>query len=213
MSARGAPERVRSGDARVPVPYLEGKFLDFLETVPDAMLLSDPEGLIVLVNTNAERMFGYSRSELLGKEIEVLMPERVRSQHKRDRRAYYGDPSIRPMGVGKELYASGKDGVEFPAEISLSPVVIRENVYVWSAIRDIRVRKRSIAQLREVTQNKLTALGGFLSLCAWCKRILDQTGSWQQLDTYIESRSKIHFTHGICPDCLRKLDAGEDRVR
>jgi protein-histidine pros-kinase len=107
--------------------FIEGKFLDFLETVPDAMILSDHNGRIILLNTNAERIFGYSRDELLGKEVEILLPDRFRTRHRRHRTAYYADPGIRPMGVGEDLYACGKDGVEFPVEIRLSPVEIKGN--------------------------------------------------------------------------------------
>jgi PAS domain S-box-containing protein len=105
--------------------YIEGKFLDFVETVPDAMILSDHQGRITLVNGNTEQMFGYSRNELLGKKIEILVPDRLRSRHRRDRAVYYSEPSVRPMGVGQALCACGKNGAEFPVEISLSPVEIR----------------------------------------------------------------------------------------
>jgi protein-histidine pros-kinase len=138
---------VSTGGAQVLPGYIEGKFLDFLETVPDAMILSDHSGRIMLLNINAERMFGYSRDELLGKEVEILVPDRFRTRHRRHRKAYYADPCIRPMGVGEDLYACGKDGVEFPVEISLSPVEIKGNPFVWSTIRNINDRERSIAQL------------------------------------------------------------------
>jgi PAS domain S-box-containing protein len=189
----------------VSLAYLEAKFSGFLETVPDAMILSDQQGRIVLVNSNTERMVGYSRHELLSKEIEILIPDRVRSLHPQNRIAYCADPSVRPMGVGAALYACGKDGVEFPVEISLSPVHIKRNTFVWSAIRDIH-DQYSIAQIREAVKNKLIALKGLLSVCAWCKKIHDESGSWEHLDKYIQTHSRIQFSHGICPNCLRRLD-------
>jgi PAS domain S-box-containing protein len=182
------------------------KFLQFLESVPDAMILSDQTGRIVLANTNTERMFGYSRDELVGKELEILIPERLRALHRKHRGVYHVDPSIRRMGVGRDLCACGKDGVEFPVEISLSPVEIRGKTLVWSAIRNISDRERSIAQLLAELEEKRLVLGGLISICAWCKRIKDQGGFWQQLERYIESRSSAKFTHGICQDCLEKLE-------
>ena len=180
--------------------------LQFLESVPDAMILSDRTGQIVLSNTNTERMFGYSSEELVGKEIEILVPERLRALHRGHRAVYYADPCIRRMGVGRDLCACGKDGVEFPVEISLSPVEIRGKAFVWSAIRNISDRDRSVAQLLAELEKKGLILGGLISICAWCKRIQDQGGLWQQLERYIESHSHAKFSHGICPDCLEKLE-------
>jgi PAS domain S-box-containing protein len=206
VSGAARPRAVNTVGAEVRLAYLEAKIAGFLETVPDAMILSDQQGRIVLVNSNTERMFGYSRDELLGKEIEILIPDWVRSLHRRNRIAYYADPGIRPMGVGAELYAWGKDGVEFPVDITLSQVHIKRNTFVWSAIRNIRGRQHSIAQTREAIKNKLIALKGLLSVCAWCKKIHDEGGSWEHLDKYIQTHSRIQFTHGICPNCLRQLD-------
>jgi protein-histidine pros-kinase len=186
--------------------YIEGKFLDFVETVPDAMILSDHQGRITLVNSNTEQMFGYSRDELMGKKVEILVPDRFRSRHRRDRAVYYSEPSVRPMGVGEVLCGCGKDGVEFPVEISLSPVEIRGSAFVWSAIRNINDRERSVAPLRAAIEKKLIDLESLISICAWCKRIHDGGASWQPLDVYIESHSKTKFTHGLCQDCLRKLE-------
>src|SRR5215831_15577098 len=162
MSGSGTATVSRVG-TQVARASLEGKFLDFLETIPDALILSDYHGRIILVNTNTERMFGYLRDELLGKEIEILIPKRVQARHQRHRNVYYADSNIRPMGVGEDLSACGKDGVEFPVEISLSPIKIKGNAYVWSAIRNIDYRQRSLAQLREAIQNKLIAFRDLVS--------------------------------------------------
>ena len=201
MSAR-AP--VRLSRAQRSTPRIDGKLLHFIESVPDAMVLSDEKGRIVLLNTNAERMFGYSRRELVGEEIEVLVPERSRTVHREDRTTYYADPSSKRMGVGRELSARGKDGIEFPIEISLAPVRIRGKTFVWSAIRDISDRERHIAQLRGAMQKKRLALGGTISICAWCRQVHD-AGGWLPLDQYVAAHSKATFTHGICSECLAKL--------
>jgi len=171
------------------------------------MVLSDRNGRIVLVNTNTEKLFGYGRSELLGKKVEVLMPARFRTRHRRHRVAYYANPGIRPMGVGRDLSGCRKDGSEFPVEINLSPVEIGGNSFVWSTIRNVEERDLSIAQLR-MALKQLRVMGGLISVCAWCKRIRDERGSWQELDRYLASHSETRVTHGMCEDCMQKLDPG-----
>ena len=98
--------------------------MDFLESVPDAMVLSDHEGRIVLVNSNAERLFGYPRDELVDNKVEILMPNRFRTRHQQHRAAYYADSRIRPMGLAEVLSARHQDGIEFHVEINLNTVEI-----------------------------------------------------------------------------------------
>ncbi|MBI5740559.1 MAG: PAS domain S-box protein [Nitrospirae bacterium] len=119
----------------------EMKFRMLMESAPDALVYVDREGRIVLVNAQAERIFGYSRSELQGKEIEMLIPERFRSIHTEQRRGYYSMPKARLMGTGLDLYGLAKDGREFPVDIGLSPVETEEGVFVLADIRDITDRK------------------------------------------------------------------------
>jgi PAS domain S-box-containing protein len=103
----------------------------------------DRNGKIILANAQTERLFGYRREELLGREIEMLMPERFRDRHVDHRRGFIGRPRFRVMGAGLDLYGLHKDGREIPIEISISPLETEDGIVVTSAIRDISERKRS----------------------------------------------------------------------
>jgi PAS domain S-box-containing protein len=128
---------------------LAARFGHILESTPDGIVMVNSSGRIVLANSQAERLFGYERGELLGKTIEHLIPERFRQGHVGHRLAYIGHPHQRAMGAGLELYGLRKDGSEFPVEISLSPLETEEGTLVSSAIRDITDRKRFECELQQ----------------------------------------------------------------
>ena len=123
----------------------EQRFRATIESAPTAMVMIDAAGAVVLVNAQTERLFGYARTELLGRPVEILLPERFRGAHPGMRSAFFGTPHARQMGAGRDLYGLCKDGSEIPVEIGLSPVETEDGLLVLSAIVDISERLRQIA--------------------------------------------------------------------
>jgi PAS domain S-box-containing protein len=137
---------------------VESKFRDLLESTPDAIIMANETGRIVLANSQAEALFGYDRGELLGQLVELLLPSRYRGGHVAHRSGYFAQPRTRSMGAGLELYGLRKDETEFPVEISLSPLRTDEGTLVMSAIRDISEQKRAEQKFRGLLESAPDAM-------------------------------------------------------
>jgi two-component system, cell cycle sensor histidine kinase and response regulator CckA len=123
-----------------------------LEAIPDAIVAVDRDGTILQINSQVLELFGYERDELIGAKVEMLVPERLRSEHHHHRNNFAAHPKTRRMGADLELYGRRKNGVEFPVEISLSPVQVNGKSVVLSAIRDISDRQRMEHELRRISE-------------------------------------------------------------
>ena len=133
-------------------------FRRIVEAAPNAMVMIDNAGKIVMVNAQAENVFGYDRRELLEKSIEMLVPLRFRGHHPNLREAFFGSPQSRPMGAGRDLFALRKDGSEFPVEIGLNPIEMEDETLILSSIIDITPRKRQQELFRRVVEAAPSAM-------------------------------------------------------
>jgi PAS domain S-box-containing protein len=130
----------------------DARFRRVVETAPNAIVMIDATGRIEMVNAQAEQIFGYARDEMLGRHVEMLVPQRFRANHPELRQSFLADPQSRPMGAGRDLFGLRKDGSEFPIEIGLNPIETDEGPMVLSAIVDISARKRLEERFRRVVE-------------------------------------------------------------
>ena len=136
----------------------ESKFRELIENAPDAILQVDSGGRINVANRTAALLFGYTREELLGQNVDILVPAQARTNRFRHRASFARSPKIRPMGSGMELSAMRKDGIEVPVEISLSPSRVHGGVNVTAVIRDVSERRQAEAQMRSLQANYMAEL-------------------------------------------------------
>jgi len=131
----------------------EDRFAQAIESSPNAMVMVDADGKILLLNTQMEQLFDYRRDELLGQPVELLIPERFRDPHPQLRQSFLANPQFRPMGLGRDLRARRKDGTEFAVEIGLNPIKTDQGMVVLSAIVDITQRKKAEDMFRQAVES------------------------------------------------------------
>ncbi len=172
-----------------------------VESAPNAMVMADRHGKIVLVNSQGMKMFGYKGEELVGQLVEVLVPQRFRGAHPEHRTGFSARPQARPMGAGRDLYAVRKDGSEFPVEIGLNPIETDEGPLVLSAIVDITARKAAEEEIRRLAiSDPLTGLANYRKLTdtldAEIKRFDRTRRSFAVILLDLDGLKKINDTHG-----------------
>ena len=196
-------ERKRTEEA---LKESESRFHLLVEHSTDAFLLHDFDGKIIDVNRHACESLGYTREELLGLSIQDIDQDFVLGKHtEKWKQMVPGDP-ITLEGVHKR-----KDGTTFPVEVRLGVFELGERKLMLGLVRDITERKRLeeereklIHELQDALSN-IKTLRGLLPICSYCKKIRDDKGYWNQIESYIRDHSGAEFTHGMCPECLKKL--------
>lgn len=136
----------------------EGSFRQVVEWAPNAMVMIDAEGRIVMVNAEMERVFGYRREELVGRAVEQLVPQKLSGNHAAFRNSFFASPAPRPMGSGRDLFARRADGTEFPVEIGLNPIETDGGLMVLASIVDITERKRAQERIEKALDEKTVLL-------------------------------------------------------
>ncbi|MGD8670901.1 MAG: PAS domain S-box protein [Desulfobacterales bacterium] len=189
----------------------ETKFRRVAESAKDAIITADRVGTIAFCNTAAAKMFGHPVEKLIGQPISIIMPQRFRKAHERGMAKFVARGKSRMIDETVELFGITKDGNEFPIELSLSTWKSGGETFYTGIIRDISERKQHEKELNQLVSTfkaslaKVRQLSGLLPICSSCKKIRDDKGYWNQIEEYIRHRSDAEFSHGICPDCSRKL--------
>ncbi len=193
----------------------EEKFKKISSTANDAIIQMNEKGEIVFWNPAAEKIFGYTWEEVMAKDLhQLLVPNRYLSEFRTGFQKFKQNGQGPVVGKKVELFALRKDGSEFEIELSLSSYMAHG---IWNAVgivRDISIRK-AIEKEKEVLLDNLKialdeikTLKGIVPICSHCKKIRDDKGFWNHLEIYIQKHSEAEFSHGICPDCIKKRYPG-----
>ncbi len=201
----------RTKQTRKTLKDSELKFSSVISSASDAIISTNTMGEIVFWNRAAQKIFGYTENEIIGHSLTVLMPERYRNAHREGMERLTSTGEARVLGQTVQLHGMMKEGLEFPLELSLAAWKIGEEKFYTGIIRDISVRKKLeqekeafMLELQDALE-KVKTLSGFLPICGSCKKIRDDKGYWNQIESYISNHSEVLFSHSICPDCAKKL--------
>ncbi len=214
-SARDITEQKRKDER---LQQIEESWLAITESTQDAILMMDPEGRVSYWNRAAEGMFGHTRVEAIGQNLhDLIAPARFHPAYHTAFRKFQQTGQGSAVGKILDLEALRKDGQEISVQLSLSAVQINGGWHALGLIRDITERKRADEEIKKYTaeltkrnkelQDALTdirQLTGMLPICASCKKIKDDKGYWQGVESYITEHSEAVFSHGLCPECEKK---------
>jgi PAS domain S-box-containing protein len=189
----------------------ELKLRSVTESAKDAIISADKNGIIISCNKASQNLFGYKKREIIGRPLTVLMPESFIESHKRAMANHVKTGESRIIGQTLELAGLTKGGLEFPLELSISTWKVGGEPYYTGIIRDISERKQIEEERNQLIKSlqdslaKIKTLSGMLPICASCKKIRDDKGYWNKIETYIRIHSEAEFSHGICPECAKTL--------
>ena len=189
----------------------ETKFRSVTQSAKDAIITADNAGRIAFCNTAACKLFGYHEEELIGQSISILMPQRFRAAHENGMARVVTTGKSNLIDETLEFFGITKAGSEFPVELSLSTWVSGEQRFYTGIIRNISERRQyekerdGLIDSLKKSLAEVKALSGLLPICASCKKIRDDKGYWNQIEAYIRDHSEAEFSHGICPECSKKL--------
>lgn len=189
----------------------EEQYRSLVQSASDAIVSINQEGIITSWNPAAARIFEYPEQDMLGREVLSLMPEDAQEAHRKGIARYLSTGVSTILGQVVEVAAVRRNGGRIPMELSIAPRHTHEGIFFTAIMRDITERKESeagrerlIRELQEALA-RIKTLRGLLPICASCKKIRDDSGYWNQIEAYVREHSEATFTHGICPECIRKL--------
>ena len=198
-----AEEQIRRNEAQIRA---------VLETAMDCIITIDHQGLITEFNPAAEKTFGYSRAEVLGKSlVETIIPSSMRESFVAGIARYLETGEGQILFKHYETTGLRADGTEFPIELSITPHSAEGRPHFTAYLRDITERLRAATEREKLIHDlqealtKVKTLSGLLPICAWCKKVRDDQGYWSQIEVYIEQHSEAEFTHGVCPECAKRI--------